>query len=99
MTTIAVPGTSGEVIWSYQSEKSLVYVVDDTFGGFPVEARASQVHGKVTPWRELYRWQLRRQRGCQLPKGKVNDFNERKQCTIIPHGAHRTSHPSRRGLV
>ncbi len=23
--------------------------VDDTFGGWPVEAPASQVHGKVTP--------------------------------------------------
>ena len=33
----------------YQSEKSLVYVVDDTFGGFPVEVLASQVLGKVTP--------------------------------------------------
>jgi len=40
--TIAVPGISGEVIWSYQSPQGLVYVVDDTFGGFPVEVKASE---------------------------------------------------------
>jgi|GEM_PF-2847889 hypothetical protein len=50
--TIAVPGTSGEVIWSFHScdGRGLVYVVDDTFGGFPVEVQASQVHGQVSPW-------------------------------------------------
>jgi hypothetical protein len=42
--TIAVPGTSGEVIWSYQSPQGLVYVVDDTFGGFPVEVKASEAN-------------------------------------------------------
>jgi hypothetical protein len=39
--TIAVPGTSGEVVWSYQSERGLVYVVDDA-SGFPVEVKASE---------------------------------------------------------
>jgi hypothetical protein len=41
--TIAVPGTSGEVIWSFHScdGRGLVYVVDDN-SGFPVEVKASE---------------------------------------------------------
>jgi hypothetical protein len=40
---IAVPGTSGEVIWCYHScdGRGLVYVVDDN-SGFPVEVKASE---------------------------------------------------------
>jgi hypothetical protein len=43
-STIAVPGTSGEVIWSFHScdGRGLVYVVDDS-SGFPVEVRANEV--------------------------------------------------------
>ena len=50
--TIAVPGTSGEVIWSYQSAQGLVYVVDDDSSGFPTEVLANQVHGRGSPWQE-----------------------------------------------
>jgi hypothetical protein len=39
---IAGPGKSGEVIWSYQSQKGLTYVVDDR-SGWPTEVLARRV--------------------------------------------------------
>ncbi len=46
--TVAAPGTSSEVVWSYQTEKGLVYVIDEN-SGRPVGVLASQVVSKVTP--------------------------------------------------
>ncbi len=46
--TVAAPGTSGEVVWSYQTEKGLVYVIDNNTGR-PVGVLASQISSKVTP--------------------------------------------------
>lgn len=40
--TVSTPSTSGEIIWSYQSRKGVVYVVDDG-SGFPVECLARDV--------------------------------------------------------
>lgn len=39
---ISVPGTTGEVIWSFRSASGLTYVVDDN-SGFPVEIKAYEV--------------------------------------------------------
>lgn len=48
--TVAVPGTSGEIIWSYRpgGNGPLTYVVDDG-SGFPVECLASDVYATVEP--------------------------------------------------
>lgn len=50
--TVAVPGTSGEILWSYRSEGTgpLTYVIDDN-SGFPIEVLAADVYSKVEPWR------------------------------------------------
>ena len=40
--TVSVPGTTGEVIWSFASASGLTYVVDDK-SGFPVEVKAYEV--------------------------------------------------------
>ncbi len=47
---IVAPGTSGEVVWSYQTEKGLVYAIDNN-SGWPVGVLASQVVSKVAPWK------------------------------------------------
>jgi hypothetical protein len=50
--TVAVPGTSGEIIWSYRPGENgpLTYVVDDQ-SGFPIEVLAADVYGPVEPWK------------------------------------------------
>jgi hypothetical protein len=47
--TLAVPGTSGTVVWSFQSERGLCYCIDD-HNGLPTVVRANEVYGPVSPW-------------------------------------------------
>jgi len=51
-STVTVPGTSGEVIWSYRSchGRGFVYVVNSGNGNGLVEVRAAQVVERVTSW-------------------------------------------------